>query len=170
MANPQKENGYVAVATEIYEALAKTQLSGQEWRILITLLRKCYGFHKKEDWISLSQFASSTGMNVQRVCESIKKLNARNIVTKKRKGKRIIVGFNKNYDTWKQLRKSMIVTENRNPSLRKSVDTIDTITKEKKIYKRKKDPLATARSKKGGINYMELWCEKAERDMKQINK
>jgi len=34
MASPQKENGHIDIANEIAEALAKTKLSPDEWRIL----------------------------------------------------------------------------------------------------------------------------------------
>ena len=49
MASPQKENGYTPIAHEILEALAKQLLSPDEWRILMIIFRKTYGWDKKED-------------------------------------------------------------------------------------------------------------------------
>jgi len=61
MANPQPENGHTDIANEIIEALWKINLSSYEWRVLLYLLRKTYGWHKKTDQISLSQFSGKSG-------------------------------------------------------------------------------------------------------------
>ena len=76
MANPQCENGHVDIANEIVEALARYRLSGEEWQVLLVVLRKTYGFHKKEDEIPLSQFEKMTGMYRANVVRAIKKLVA----------------------------------------------------------------------------------------------
>jgi phage replication O-like protein O len=62
MANPQAENGHVDIANEIVEALAKIHLSSYESRVLWTVFRKTYGWHKKEDWITNTQIANLTGI------------------------------------------------------------------------------------------------------------
>lgn len=59
MASPQTEDGYTAIANEIMEALIAAELSGQEFRIALLVIRKTYGFKKKEDAISLSQMCPS---------------------------------------------------------------------------------------------------------------
>ena len=82
MANPQRENGHIDVANEIAEALAKTQLSGYESRILWVILRKTYGWHKKIDSISITQFEKATGLKRRHIQRTLKKLLNRNIITK----------------------------------------------------------------------------------------
>jgi phage replication O-like protein O len=79
MANPQKENGYTVIANEILEALMRIRLSGEEWKCLLVILRKTYGWNKKEDKISLSQFVLMTGMKKQSVHRALKKLSSKNI-------------------------------------------------------------------------------------------
>jgi len=54
MANPQPEDGHIDIANEIAEKLARTQLSGTEHKIIWAIWRKTWGWHKKEDRISLS--------------------------------------------------------------------------------------------------------------------
>lgn len=103
MANPQKENGYTAIADEILEALSRRQLSGYEWRCLILIVRKTYGFHKKEDWIALSQFIDGTGIGKSHVCRALRMLVAQNIVTKGGTPKQPRYSFQKDYDRWKNL-------------------------------------------------------------------
>jgi len=130
MASPQLENGYTRLANETLEALSTVQMSGSEWQFVMCLFRKTYGFNKKEDWITGSQIVVMTGLKKERVSEAKKRLVERKIVTEKRNK----ISFQKDYEQWVELRKSVTgVTEKRNKVLRKSVNTIDnkeTITKD----------------------------------------
>jgi len=102
--------------------LMTVKMSGSEWQFVMCVIRKTYGFNKKEDWITGSQIVKETGLVKERVSETKKKLLARNIVTEKRNK----IAIQKNYEKWVELRKSVtIVTEKRNKVLRKSVNTID---------------------------------------------
>ena len=56
MASPQLKDGYVAIANEIMDALAHIRIPGEARQVLDVILRKTYGWKKKEDEISLSQF------------------------------------------------------------------------------------------------------------------
>ena len=62
MASPQLEDGYTQISNELLEALCWMNLSPYEWRVLLWILRKTYGWKKKTDWISLSQFSKETGL------------------------------------------------------------------------------------------------------------
>lgn len=127
MASPQLENGYTKIAHEIIEKLITVKMSGTEWQYVMCIIRKTYGFQKKEDWITNSQVVKMTGLKKERVSEAKGRLMARNIVTEKRNK----ISFQKDWEQWRELRKSVtIVTEKRNSVLRKSVHTIDTITKD----------------------------------------
>lgn len=129
MASPQTEDGYTKIANELLDALCRIHLSGNEWCYVHALIRKTYGYNKKEDWITNSQICLVTGMNRQRVSEAKKVLVERGIVTENRNK----ISLNKNYEDWKLLRKSgQIVTENRNSLLRKTVHTKDNTTKDNK--------------------------------------
>lgn len=83
MANPQIENGYTRIANEIMDALAKIRIPGQARQVLDFILRKTYGWNKKTDMISLSQFVEGTGLSKVAVCKGINKLLGMNIITKK---------------------------------------------------------------------------------------
>ncbi len=82
MASPQKEDGHVDIANEIMEALARTRIPGEARQVLDFILRKTYGWHKKEDSISLSQFEKATGLKRSNVCSSLKRLIEMNIIFK----------------------------------------------------------------------------------------
>jgi len=82
MANPQRENGHIDIANEIAEKLARTQLSGTEHRILWAVWRKTWGWHKKEDRISLSQLVKMTELDRRSLRRTLKGLIEKNIVIK----------------------------------------------------------------------------------------
>lgn len=115
-ASPQLEDGYTRIANEILEALIKAKLNGYEWRIVITVLRKTYGFRKKADWISNSQFVDMTGITKSHVSDAIKRLVSRNILT--RDGFKI--GFQKVYTKWEHTGKQKFLKKGTIPELRNS--------------------------------------------------
>ena len=125
MASPQTEKGYTRVANEILEELSTVKMSGSEWQFLMCLFRKTYGFHKKHDWISVSQIEEITSLRRERVSEAKARLLQRHIIVEKDGN----IGFQKDYDKWIDVRKSVpIRTEKRTKVVRKSVPT-----KERKI-------------------------------------
>ena len=82
MANHQKENGFTQIPNEILEALYQTKLTVYEYRVLLFIIRKTYGWDRETDWIALSQFYESTGILKQNVSRTLKKLERRNIIIK----------------------------------------------------------------------------------------
>jgi phage replication O-like protein O len=102
MANPQAENGHVDIANELVEYLARYRLSGEEWQTLLVIWRKTYGWHKKEDKISLSQFAVMTGLKKQTAHRALKKLSSKKIIAiiKNDDSQINSFRFNKDFDKW----------------------------------------------------------------------
>jgi phage replication O-like protein O len=103
MASPQLENGYTQIAHEILEAFAKINLSPYESRLAWFVIRKTYGWHKKTDWIALSQIVEGTGIDKRNVWRTIKSLERRNIII--RPDPRHI-GFQKDYTLWVDRKRS----------------------------------------------------------------
>jgi phage replication O-like protein O len=102
MASPQLENGYAQIAHEIMEALAKTNLSPYESRVIWYLLRKTYGYHKKADWISASQFQEGTGLDRRHTWRILRNLSKRNIAVISRDDRgQPIYSFQKDYSKWR---------------------------------------------------------------------
>lgn len=102
MNNPQLENGYLKIANSIWEALGKYRLSGEEWLILNCVLRKTYGFNKKQDHISLSQFSEYTGLKRASAVRAIKKLVAKKLLGSSKSATSLasIYSFNKQFTEW----------------------------------------------------------------------
>lgn len=107
MANPQYEDGYTKIANEILESLAKTRIPGEARQIFDVILRKTYGYNKKEDSISLSQFYLATGILKQNICASLKQLKSMNLIIQKDNKIANIYSINKDYSTWKSLSKKI---------------------------------------------------------------
>ncbi len=87
MANPQIENGHTKIANEILEALMLAKLNGVEFAVVLCVLRKTYGFNKKGDQISLTQFGKFTNYSRPAICKALKKLQLVNILTLMETGK-----------------------------------------------------------------------------------
>ena len=104
MASPQKENGYTAIANELLEALILAGLTGAELTIYLFILRKTYGYQKKQDSISISQFVENTIYSRRGIIDCLRTLQRRNIIICIKKGSRAgdsnIWKCNKDYDTW----------------------------------------------------------------------
>lgn len=95
MANPQPDQ-FTKLSNELLEAMCMAQLSGQEWCVVHTVIRKTYGYGKKSDWISLSQLTEATGLIKQRVNEAKQKLIAKKVLIQS--GRKL--SLNKDYDMW----------------------------------------------------------------------
>lgn len=105
MANVQTENGYTMIANELLEALIRYKFppnSTLPFRICIFVIRKTYGYHKKMDVISLSQFQRATNeKNRTNLIYWIRYLvQAKILVRIKKSETQIEYGFNKDYEQW----------------------------------------------------------------------
>ena len=80
MVNPQAEDGHIDINHVNAEQFGLTSISGGEWQILWVVLRKTWGWHKKEDAISLTQFQKLTGLSRRSVCKAISKLVSKSIL------------------------------------------------------------------------------------------
>lgn len=140
MATPQCEHGYTKIANELLEALIKIRVPGEAMQVLLKVIRQTYGYNKKEDDISLSQFCLATGMKKPNCVRAINKAIALNVIIKKDNGSIARYRFNKDYSTWKPLskkitlsKKIMSVIKKDNKSLSKKIPTKeikDNVTKE----------------------------------------
>jgi phage replication O-like protein O len=147
MANPQIEEGYVRIATEIQDAFCRTRIPGEERQVLDVIIRKTYGWNKCEDTISLSQFTEITGLAKQHVARSIKSLLSKKIITVTKNGdnKPQVFKLNKNHEEWRVSPKKVTspflvkgVTNNGDRCVTNNGDNkrqyINTITKDNYLY------------------------------------
>jgi len=100
-ASPQTENGHTKIANELLEAIYTVPLSDYEHRVFMFILRKTYGFKKKQDWISQKQIVQELGIHKCHISRTIKKLKAKNMITNIVEKNKKILGIQKDYEQWK---------------------------------------------------------------------
>lgn len=106
MASPQVEKGYMQIATgkqenDIILAIARAKFTGVETAIMLVVLRKTWGFHKKSDAIPLSQFERFTGRDRKTITRAIAALEAKRPLVRIKTGNGITeYAINKDFDSW----------------------------------------------------------------------
>ncbi len=125
MANPQTENGHTALANEILDALCKTRIPGEAMQLLFVIIRKTYGWKKKGDQVSLSQFAEMTGIKRPNIVRGLKKLEDMNLISVIKKDNRYgnLYEFIKDFDKWKPLSKKITLSKKIKTPLSKKIHT-----------------------------------------------
>jgi phage replication O-like protein O len=131
---------YTAIPTEIVDALCRTRIPGEQMQVLNVIMRKTYGWHKRHDAISLSQFVGMTGLCKPNVVRSIKGLVQKKIiiVIKNDKANTATYRVNEDISQWEPLSKSITLSKTitgiikiDNKPLSKAIHTKET-TKETK--------------------------------------
>lgn len=100
MANPQPDQ-YIRISAEFMDALCKIRIPGEARQIFDCIIRKTWGWNKKEDAISLSQFASMTNVSRRNVRRAVLTLELMQMVSvKKDTGNITSYSIQKDYDKW----------------------------------------------------------------------
>ena len=109
MASPQLENGHIKIANELWDALMHYRLAGEQMQVLMVIFRQTYGWNKKDDAISLSQFVEKTGIKKPAVVRALRKLQEKRliIVNKKVNSVALTYSIHKNFQKWKSLTKKL---------------------------------------------------------------
>jgi phage replication O-like protein O len=148
VASPQVENGHVKIANELIDAIVRYRLPGEQMQVFLFIMRKTYGWNKKADAISLSQFCEATGMKKPNIIRALKGLISKSVI-KKDNDDINKYSINKDFSTWKPLSKKITshnavikkdnegvskkitsVIKKDNPSLSKKIPTKDNTTKD----------------------------------------
>lgn len=139
MANPQKENGYTAISNELMEAFAKIRIPGEARQMLDVIIRKTYGFNKKEDRIATSQIIELTGLNYRNIYKCRKKLKQMNLITISKKGdsQMLTYSIQKDYNKWLPSPKKETISKKGEGYLQKRVKTLSQLDIHKRQYKSK---------------------------------
>ena len=100
MTTPQLEDGHVRIANELLEAILGFGFSQRELLVLFTIIRKTYGFNKKEDDMSASQIGEMCGLARPHVTAVLNNLAQRSVISKRQGRFGSIVGIQKNHKKW----------------------------------------------------------------------
>lgn len=102
MANPKLADGYTRIANELLEAVYSADLTRNELRVLLCIIRRTYGFNASQKALSRRFLASETGLSPARISEVMHSLKGKNIVIVKPAAGNCPqeIGIQKDYDLW----------------------------------------------------------------------
>lgn len=100
MTTPQTENGFTMIANELLEAILAGGFSHREQSVIFAIIRKTYGYAKKEDDMSAAQIGALCGVARQHVTSTLNALVARNVIAKRTGRFGMIVSIQKDYRKW----------------------------------------------------------------------
>lgn len=100
MKKPQLEDGFTRIANELFEAILGYGFTQRQLVVVLAILRKTYGYGKKEDDMSASQVGEVCNMSRNHVTEVIGQLAKMNVLTKRQGHFGMILGVNKSYKEW----------------------------------------------------------------------
>ena len=100
---PQVEDGFVRIANELFDAILLKLNSYRHTKVALAIVRKTYGYRKKEDDITISQLAEMTGIHRNHVGAALKALEQMRVINPVRAGHHgLMVGINKHFNQWSE--------------------------------------------------------------------
>lgn len=99
-ASPQLEDGYIRIANELNDAIWRMPFSHRQHKVIFAIIRKTYGYGKKEDDMSASQIGEYCGLSRTHVTSTLNQLAEMNVIAKKPGVYGSVVGINKDYSKW----------------------------------------------------------------------
>lgn len=100
-SGPQLEDGHVRIANELYDAILDKISSFRHLKVALAIIRKTYGYGKKEDDITISQLAEITGIHRNNVGAALRELEEMRIIKPVRAGRHgLMIGLNKHHEEW----------------------------------------------------------------------
>lgn len=100
MGSPQTEDGFTRIANELLDAILGFGFTGRQLTIVMAVIRKTYGFNKKQDEIGLSQFRDMTGLARQHASKAIIELKEMNVLSVGDGRYANLISLNKRYKEW----------------------------------------------------------------------
>lgn len=94
------EDGFVRIANELHQALARSRMTGNERAVVDAVIRLTYGYQRKEARITGQTFASWTGLDSSDCSSIVTELVRRRILV--RAGSRSPIILNKDYSQWEK--------------------------------------------------------------------
>ena len=93
MPKPKLKNGYTRIANELMDVLPMSGFTGMELSILLFVMRKTYGYRKKEDAISISQFNEAIHGSRRGILVALSRLKEKKVL--------LITGKKAQVNVWK---------------------------------------------------------------------
>ena len=157
MVNPQLENGFLKISNEFWEAVCQIRISGEARQVFDFIIRKTWGFNKKAEVITRSQFTAGTGVLRQNVNRAILLLKSMNLIIEEDYEDSKKYRINKNFEAWNpQSKATQKRVENDSKSESKTTRSLH-IKDIKDILKNKERVLAHEEEEEKKQTSADLW-------------
>ncbi|HXI89935.1 MAG TPA: conserved phage C-terminal domain-containing protein [Blastocatellia bacterium] len=113
---PQLEDGYTRLANELFDAILAFPFSSRQLKVLMTVIRKTYGYNKKRDDMSASQIAAVCGIARPHVVKTLGELAEMNVILKQSGKFGSVIEVNKKYRLWGSTKTVSPSTESVSPA------------------------------------------------------
>jgi len=98
--SPQLENGHLRIANELNDVIWGLPFSHRQHKVIFAIIRKTYGYGKKEDDMSASQIGEFCRMSRTHVTSTLNQLAEMNVIHKKPGVYGSVLSINKDYSKW----------------------------------------------------------------------
>lgn len=98
---PDNTNGYTTIANELLEILALYPFTRCEYKVLLVIIRRTYGWKLKKNKLSYGIIANACGISRRQVKRTIDKLVRDNILIRESSYTGSVFGLNKYYLGWR---------------------------------------------------------------------
>ena len=96
MGGPQTQDGFMRLANELLDAIAASDFSKREYKVILAVMRQTYGYNRKTAPICVKALAAATGLDERHVRRTVADLVDASVIL--RVGGEI--GIQKNYSNW----------------------------------------------------------------------
>lgn len=125
IGKPEVDDGHTKIANELLDAIIQTDFSKRQYKILLFIIRKTYGWNKTQDDISRSQIVEATKLKNPHVTTTIQELLEMNVLIVSNGNHAKKYKINKYYNTWR-ITEKVIITKTVNVT--ETVIVTETVT------------------------------------------
>ncbi|WP_338848769.1 replication protein [Massilia sp. W12] len=97
-----KAIGFTALQNDFFEALPRFGFTGRQLNVMLVLVRKLIGFHKKQDDMSASQIGAACNTARQHVTTVLMQLRKMNVIFVKRGRYGSLIEINMDFSQWRK--------------------------------------------------------------------
>lgn len=101
ICSPQLEKGHTRLANELLEAITAYSFTAAQLKVLLVVIRKTYGWRRKNAPISYGAITHLTGLNKRYAKKIVEQLVKDRVLLKSKDGIKNILGLNKSYPQWR---------------------------------------------------------------------
>ena len=103
---PSLDNGYTRISNALLEQIIFHNFKKREYKIILAIIRKTYGYNKNSDDITMTQLAQDTDLRRQHIGVTVRALVKKNVLLSKRGSFGEIISLSKNHNKWDKPQKS----------------------------------------------------------------